>query len=39
VTDSIPLSPHDWSGVGRIKVVSLAPLLASTIRHDVCATR
>jgi ribose-phosphate pyrophosphokinase len=39
VTDSIPMSPHDWSGDGRIKVVSLAPLLAATIRHDVCAMR
>ncbi len=36
VTDSIPMSPHDWP---QVKVVSLSPLLASTIRHDVCATR
>jgi ribose-phosphate pyrophosphokinase len=36
VTDSIPVSPNDWP---KVKTVSLAPLLASTIRHDVSAAR
>jgi ribose-phosphate pyrophosphokinase len=39
VTDSVPMSQHDWSRSRGVKVVSLAPLLASTIRRDVCATR
>jgi ribose-phosphate pyrophosphokinase len=39
VTDSIPISANDWPRGRRVKVVSLAPLLALAIRHDVCATR